>query len=45
MSKFADAVAEQERVIDMAQAAGKYDEVSDFQSRLDLYRRRQPFRK
>ena len=43
--RFDDAVAEQERAIEMTQAAGKHDKVSDFRSRLDLYRRRQPFRK
>ena len=43
--RFDDAVAEQERAIEMTQAAGKHDKVSDLRSRLDLYRRRQPFRK
>jgi len=42
--RFADAVAEQERVIEMAQAAGMHDQIADFQSRLDLYRRRQAYR-
>ncbi len=42
--RFADAVAEQERVIEMAQAAGMHDQIADFQSRLYLYRRRQAYR-
>ncbi len=42
--RFADAVAEQERVIEMAQAAGMHDQIADLQSRLDLYRRRQAYR-
>ena len=42
--QFADAVAEQERVIEMAQAAGFEHHLTEFQSRLDLYRRRQPYR-
>ena len=42
--QFDDAVAEQERAIEMLRAAGQYDEIADYQTRLDLYRRRQPYR-
>ena len=42
--RFGDAVAEQERAIEMLRAAGRHDKLADFQSRLDLYRRGQPYR-
>ncbi len=42
--RFEDAVAEQERAIEMLHAAGKYDEVPDLRNRLDLYRRGRPYR-
>ena len=42
--RFADAVAEQERAIEMLRAAGRDDEVADYQARLDLYRNGQPYR-
>ncbi len=42
--RFDDAVAEQERAIEMLRAAGRHDEVADYRSRLDLYRRGQPYR-
>ncbi len=42
--RFDDAIAEQQRAIEMLRAAGNYDAVADFQTRLDLYRRRQPYR-
>ena len=42
--QFDDAVAEQERAIEMLRAAGRDDEVADFQNRLDLYRYGQPYR-
>ena len=42
--QFDDAVAEQLRAIDMLRATGDEDIVDDFQSRLDLYRHRKPYR-
>ena len=42
--RFGDAVAEQERAIEMLRAAGRHDEVAGFQSRLELYRRNEPYR-
>ncbi len=43
--RFIDAVAEQERAIEMLRAAGaSAKEIADLQSRLDLYRRRQAYR-
>ncbi len=42
--RFADAVAEQERAIEMLRAAGNHDKISDYQTRLDLYQNRQPYR-
>ena len=42
--RFDDAVAEQERVIEMAQAVGMHDQIADLQSRLDLYRQHRPYR-
>ena len=42
--QFDDAVAEQQRAIEMLRAAGRDDEVADFQNRLDLYRYGQPYR-
>ena len=42
--QFDNAVAEQERAIEMLRAAGQYDKVADYQTRLDLYRSRQPYR-
>ena len=38
------AVAEQERAIKVLRAAGRDDEVADFQTRLDLYRYGQLYR-
>ena len=42
--RFDAAVAEQERAIKMLRAAGRDDEVADFQNRLGLYRYGQPYR-
>ena len=42
--QFDNAVAEQERAIEMLRTAGRDNEVADFQSRLELYRNRQPYR-
>ena len=42
--RFADAIAEQQRAIEMLKAAGQHDQVADYQTRLDLYRNRQPYR-
>ena len=42
--RFDDAVAEQERAIEMLRAAGKHGMAAVFESRLDLYRREQPYR-
>ncbi len=42
--RFDDAVAEQERAIEMLRVAGEQDDVDAARSRLDLYRRRQPYR-
>ncbi len=42
--RFADAIAEQQRAIEMLKAAGQHDQVTDYQTRLDLYRNRQPYR-
>ena len=42
--QFDDAVAEQDRAIDMLRTAGRDDEVADSQTRLELYRNRQPYR-
>jgi uncharacterized membrane protein YhaH (DUF805 family) len=42
--QFDNAVMEQQRAIEMLRAAGERDAVPDYQSRLDLYRRRQPYR-
>lgn len=44
VGQFDDAVAEQDRAIEMLRLVGRHDEVADFQTRLDLYRRRQPYR-
>ena len=44
VGRFDAAVAEQERAIEMLRAVGEHDAVADFQSRLDLYLRRQPYR-
>ena len=41
---FDEAIAEQKRAIDMARAAGDLDAVADRESRLELYRNRQPYR-
>jgi TPR repeat protein len=41
---FEKAVAEQQRAIDMARAAGDLDAAADRESRLVLYRSRQPYR-
>jgi hypothetical protein len=43
IGQFDDAVAEQDRAIEILRAAARHDEVADFQTRLDLYRRRQPY--
>ena len=42
--RFDDAVVEQERAIEMLQAAGRHDQVAGYRSHLDLYRRGQPYR-
>ncbi len=42
--QFDDAVAEQERAIEMLRTARRGDEVADYQTRLDLYRYGQPYR-
>ena len=42
--QFDNAVAEQERAIEMLTTARQYDEIADYQTRLDLYRKRQPYR-
>ena len=42
--RFDDAVAEQERAIEMLRTTGRDDEIADFQNRLDLYRYGQPYR-
>ena len=42
--QFDNAVTEQQRAIEILRAAGKNGEVADFESRLDLYRRHQPYR-
>ena len=42
--RFDDAVAEQERAIEMLRAAGKHDKLADLRSRLDLYRQHRPYR-
>lgn len=42
--RFDDAIAEQERAIEMLRTAGQHDVVAGAQGRLDLYRRRQPYR-
>ncbi len=42
--QFDNAVAEQERAIEMLRTAGRDDEVSDYQTRFDLYRYGQPYR-
>ena len=41
---FDSAVAEQVRAIEMLQAKGQLDDLADYQSRLDLYQRGQPYR-
>ena len=43
--RFEDAVAEQYRAITMLHVAGKNEAIAHFQSRLDLYRQRRPYRK
>ena len=42
--QFDNAVAEQERAMEMLRTAGRDDEIADFQNRLDLYRYGQPYR-
>ncbi len=42
--QYADAVRTQEGAIARLRAAGKDDEVADYQSRLDLYRAGRPYR-
>ncbi len=42
--QFDNAVAAQERAIEMLRTAGRDDEVADYQTRLDLYRYGQPYR-
>lgn len=42
--KFDEAVAEQDRAIALLKATGRVDQVADFESRRDLYKKRQPFR-
>lgn len=42
--QFDDAVAAQERAIEMLRAAGRSDQAAAFRTRLDLYRSRQPYR-
>ncbi len=42
--QFDNAVAAQERAIEMLRTAGRDDEVADYQNRLDLYRYGQPYR-
>ncbi len=42
--QFDNAVAEQQRAIEMLWAAGQHDQVADYQTRLDLYLNRQPYR-
>ena len=41
---FVSAVREQERAIEMIRAAGQYDEIANYESRLTLYRQGQPYR-
>ena len=42
--QFDKAVNEQQRAIEMLRAAGDHRRVAGYQSRLDLYRRHQPYR-
>ncbi len=42
--RFNDAFASQQRAIKLLQAAGRLDEAADFQSRLELYQNKQPYR-
>ena len=42
--EFDDAVAEQQRAIQMLRQAGEYDEIPDYETRLELYENRQPYR-
>ena len=42
--RFADAVAEQQRLIEMLRAGGRDDEVADFRARLDSYCSGKPYR-
>ncbi len=42
--QFDNAVAEQERAMEMLRTAGRDDEIADYQNRLDLYRYGQPYR-
>ena len=44
VGQFDNAITEQQRAIEMLRAAGEHDAVADFESRLDLYRRNQPYR-
>ena len=42
--QFDDAIAEQERAMEMLREAGRHNEIADFQTRLNLYRSHQPYR-
>lgn len=44
VGRFDDAVAAQERAMDMARAEGQTDEIAEFQKYLDFYRRGRPYR-
>ncbi len=42
--RFGDAVAEQERAMELARAEGRADEMAEYQKHLDLYRFGRPYR-
>lgn len=42
--QFDDAIAEQERAMEMLREAGRHNEIADLQTRLNLYRNGQPYR-
>ena len=44
VGQFDDSVAEQDRAIEMLRAVGRHDKATDFQTHLDLYRSRKPYR-
>ncbi len=44
VGRFEAAIAEAERAIEMAKVGGQFDGIADYQTRLDLYRKRHPYR-